>query len=93
MELKKRFNGRNNGEISCSIRELTRELHCGKDTATAALAELVEHGFIRQSQPGSFQFKIRHAALWILTEEEYDGAPPTKDFLHWRREGKNPVPE
>jgi len=83
MELKARFNGLNNGNISCSLRELAKELHCSKDTASKALAVLEDRGFIKCAQPGSFHFKIEHAPLWILTEEELNGRAATKEFMSW----------
>lgn len=83
-ELRKRYNGQNNGEISCSVRELERELHCSKDSAGKALKELVAKGFIKCAQAGSFHYKVRHAATWILTDEELSGMPPTKDFMRWQ---------
>lgn len=92
MLLKRRFNGSNNGHINCSIRDLTKELHCGKDSARAALKELVEHGFIRQAQPGSFNYKIPHSPSWILTEEALDDTLATKDFMRWELKRKKPVP-
>lgn len=85
MELRRRFNGSNNGKIVCSIREIVRECNCSKDAASAALKELQEKGFIKCTQKGSFHFKVPHAAMWALTEEELDGALPTKEFMRWKQ--------
>ena len=35
------------------------------------------------SQIGSFDYKVRHATTWTLTEYEIDGREPTKDFIRW----------
>jgi len=93
-ELRRRFNGSNNGQITCSLRMLEAELHCSKDSAAKALRELEEKGFIKCAQPGSFNYKVRHAPTWILTEEEHGGQPATKDFMRWRpAEKENAGPE
>lgn len=92
-ELRRRFNGRNNGEILLSIREIVHELHCSKDSATAALRELEEKGFIKCAQRGSFHYKIRHAPKWILTEEGWNGELASKDFMRWRAPEKNVGPQ
>jgi DNA-binding HxlR family transcriptional regulator len=92
-ELRRRYNGTNNGYISCSLREIEKELHCSKNTASAALGELVKKGFIKRATCGSFHYKVRHAPTWILTEEEYDGKPATKEFARWSAEEKSAVPE
>ncbi len=83
-ELKRRFNGRNNGDISLSLREIVGELRCSKTSASNALKELVEKGLIRQNQPGSFHYKLPHAPTWILTELPFEDEPATKDFLYWK---------
>jgi hypothetical protein len=92
-ELRRRFNGMNNGKIHCSIRELANEFHCSKDSATAALAELEEKGFIKCARPGSFNYKIRHAAEWTLTEESLGEEFPTKEFMRWTKPKEKSGPE
>lgn len=91
-ELRRRYNGRNNGEILLSVREIVDELHCSKDSASAALGELEEKGFIKCAQRGSFHYKIRHASTWILTEEGLNNELATKDFVHWRAPEKKTGP-
>jgi hypothetical protein len=83
IELKRRYNSWNNGDIRLSIREAAACLHSGKDRAGKALVELQEYGFIRLSQLGSFNYKARHATTWTLTEYGVDGREPTKDFIRW----------
>lgn len=91
--LRERFNGRNNGQIRCSVRDLAKDLHCSKDSAGAALKELEAKGFIRCAQPGSFNYKVRHAAIWILTEESLGNQLATKDFMRWEPKEKNAGPK
>jgi hypothetical protein len=83
MVLKRWFNGTNNGNIYCSVRDLSKELHCSKDTASAALRELVDHGFIKCQQRGSFNWKRGMASRWSLTEENLGDHAATKDFMRW----------
>lgn len=62
MELARRHNGHNNGDIALSVREAAQVLRGGKDKARKTLAELQQLGFIKVSQmvsirpgpPGSF---------------------------------------
>ena len=82
-ELRRRFNGLNNGLIMCSCRQMAEAINCSKDSALAALKELEAKGFIKCEERGNFHYKVRHAPTWILTEEEYAGKPPTKEFMRW----------
>ena len=45
VELRSRFNGGNNGDLSLSMDEAKRLLHIGKSTAARAFKELEEKGF------------------------------------------------
>ena len=75
IEVKRRYNGKNNGDIPLSCREASVAAHCSKGTAGKKLAELVEHGFIKQVHKG--RFRNRHASTWILTCEVYEGQSPS----------------
>lgn len=83
LELRRRFNGTNNGQIYLSVRDATRELHIAKATAQKAFRALQEKGFLKCARLGSFHYKVRHASLWILTEESYGDQLPTKEFMRW----------
>lgn len=84
MELKALHNGSNNGDIFLSVREAAKRLGIAPSTAARAFDELEEKGFIRPKHKGDFRHKIRHATSWILTEIEYAGQLPTKDFMRWQ---------
>ena len=88
-----RFNGRNNGEIAFSVRQAARQIHTAKDTASKAFRELVAKGFIKINKPGSFDWKLRHATTWILTEHPLGDDLPTKDFMKWRPENLKAGPK
>ena len=93
MVLRRRFNGRNNGNIYCSVRDLAKELHCSKDSAAKALWILADHGFITSVQPGSFNWKSGKASTWTLTEEALGDNLATKDFLRWQPSEKKVGPK
>lgn len=81
--LAQRYNGSNNGEISLSVREAARLVRIAKDTATKTFHELEDKGFIRRNICGSFNWKLKHATTWILTEHPFNDQPATKDFARW----------
>lgn len=92
-ELRRRFNGHNNGEISCSIREIVAAINCSRDSAGAAFRELEEKGFIKCARQADFNYKLRHAPTWILTEENYGNELPTKEFMRWQSAKEKHGPE
>lgn len=78
------YNGQNNSEIGMSERRLAELLNCSRATARQALRQLVECGFIRIAERGSFHRKIPHATCWRLTEfPTAKNALPTKEFTRW----------
>ena len=77
IELRRRFNGSNNGKISFSLAEGARILRASKSSIQKALVELEEHGFIRLVKKG--YFTRRMASEYALTDEQLDGHPPTRD--------------
>jgi len=88
IEIKKRYNGGNNGNIPLSHREAAAVAHCGKGTAHRLLAELIAHGFIKQANKG--HYGNRHATTWILTCEVYQGRCPSNEWKDWKPENKKP---
>ena len=80
--VRKRFNGINNGEISFSIREGRDLLGYSMNTVARYFDELVDKGFLRIKEKGSFTYKKRHATTWIITCEEYNNQK-SRDFKHW----------
>lgn len=79
--------------IYMSVRGMQRRMgDVGQRRAQKARNELLERGFIRLLQQGSFSRKVRHAALYALTNEPLsntDGSTAPKDFMSWTR--KNTV--
>lgn len=94
VEFKARYTGANNGGISFSGKEMEAALNCSNRPADRALATLLDRGFIKISQRGSFEWKgakgkQARATTYILTEHPIDlptrsAMPPTKDFMKWQ---------
>ena len=85
--------GSNNGRLSYAVREAVASLRVSKATASRAMLELQQRGFIVSTSKGAFSRKTRHATEWRLTEFPCDvtHALPTKDFMRWP-EIQNTVP-
>lgn len=87
-EVKRRYNGKNNGLISFSSREAGEALNASHQTGSRALTDLQEHGFLEVTEDSTFKRKVKLAREYRLTEKRDDRpgleAPPTKDFLAWR---------
>jgi DNA-binding transcriptional MocR family regulator len=93
IELKRRFDGGNNGAIFLSHRDAAQALNVNKDTVARWFADLQERGFITMTQGGHLgPSGIGQAAKWALQEEGLDGRPPAKGFMSWQGK-QNPVPK
>lgn len=84
VELYRRYNGINNGEIGCSVREAAKLISASVNTARKAFEQIQDRGFARIYEKGHFRVKVRHSTTWILTEFSYAGRAPTKDFMTWK---------
>jgi DNA-binding IclR family transcriptional regulator len=86
VELRRRFNGRNNGRIGLSVREAAELCRMNRDTAAKSFRKLEETGFIEMVTPGGFTRKDRHSTEWRLTTDLCDvtGAAASKAFQRWR---------
>ena len=87
-EVKRRYNGKNNGLISFSAREAGDALNQSHQTGSRALNELQDHGFLVVTEDSTFMRKVKLAREYRLTEKRDDRpgleAPPTKEFIRWR---------
>ena len=87
VELKRRFNGGNNGEIFLSHRDAARALNMGREAVAGYFRALKAHGFIVETRGHSLgPSGIGQSATYALTEEALPGKPATKDFLRWRKQ-------
>lgn len=78
LELRSRFNGNNNGKLTLSVDQGAKLLGMSKTTVTRALKELETKGFIVKTRPGAWYG--RRATEWRVTDQRYDGYPPTRDW-------------
>jgi DNA-binding transcriptional MocR family regulator len=94
IELKRRFNGANNGEIFLSHRDAALALNVNRNTATEYFRELAEREFITMTMaPHLGVSGIGKASKWALQEEPTrDGKPALKGFMRWAQK-QNPRPK
>lgn len=81
-ELRSRFNGRNNGNLTRSLDEVARILSIGKATAQRAFAELEEKGLLKMIK--LFSWHGRRATTWAVTDRSYQGHAPSRGWNRWR---------
>jgi hypothetical protein len=88
IEVKRRYNGRNNGMIAFSARDAGDTLNASHHTGARVLQELQDHGFLAVTEQSDFKRKVKVAREYRLTEVRDDRpgleAPPTKEFARWR---------
>lgn len=86
IEMKRRFNGRNNGAIILSHRDAAKALNVNRNTVGAYFEELQARGFIWMTQgPYLGPSGIGQASVWALAEEMTpDMKPARKTFMQWR---------
>jgi DNA-binding transcriptional MocR family regulator len=85
VELKRRFNGSNNGAIILSHRDAAKALNVHRNTIGGLFDTLQERGFIRMTQaPFLGPSGIGRASVWALEEVPLrEGVPATKGFASW----------
>lgn len=90
VELKRRYNGANNGRIILSHRDAARALNVHRNTVGPWFRELEERGFIAMAQaPHLGPSGIGKASVWALGEAATsDGKPAEKRFMSWRQKQK-----
>ncbi len=87
IELGMVYDGGNNGRIAMSARTLAERLPISRATATRALAELTEKGFLDPVRLGGFNIKsgAKRATEWRMTCHRCDvsGDKPARTFMRW----------
>lgn len=93
IELKRRFNGGNNGCITLSHRGAASALNVHRNTVGPWFADLEERGFIEMKQaPCLGPSGVGLTALWELTElPVQDGTPAKRTFMGWRENQQHHV--
>lgn len=82
MELRRGFNGRNNGEILLPYAKAQKKLKMGSATISRALKELEEKGFVEIVKPGHWYG--RKATEWRVTDQAFKGNIATNEWRHWK---------
>ena len=87
VELKRRFNGSNNGAIILSHRDAAKALNVNRNTVGKMFQILKERGFIRLAvAPHLGPSGIGQASVWVLEElPTQDGKPAGKAFMRWSK--------
>jgi hypothetical protein len=80
-----RYNGANNGRLSCSVRDAAAECRLNKATVAKAFRELSDFGFIEETRHGSLSRKTRIASEWRLTAFRCDLTGTPKSCLFMQR--------
>lgn len=88
VELRSRFNGQNNGDLSLSLDEAARILSIGKATVQRAYIELEQKGFIKMTKRGRWYGRM--ATTWAVTDRSHQGHNATRDWKDWRPEKEKP---
>ncbi|NKB49056.1 MAG: helix-turn-helix domain-containing protein [Alphaproteobacteria bacterium] len=83
IEIRCRYNGQNNGELSLSLDEAARLLGIGKATAQRAFVDLEKKGFIKKIKQG--QWYGRLATEWAVTDRPHKGHLATRDWKDWKK--------
>ena len=83
VQLKQRYNRKEQKAVYLSRRTAAKELGANKDTIGVLYRELRHFGFIVQVQAARFGGK-GEAARYRLADEPYLGQPPGMDFTRWR---------
>ncbi len=90
IEVKRRFNGKNNGAIFISHRDAAKALNVHRNTVGPYLRELERRGFIHLTvAPHLGPSGIGEASVWALEElPTQDGKLAGKAFMRWAEKQK-----
>ncbi|WP_213153701.1 helix-turn-helix domain-containing protein [Pseudomonas carnis] len=78
IKLGRNYNGRNNGDLSCTTSTMAKGKGMDAKTLASALAELIEAGLIvrtRQNQKGGREHGRARCALYAITWAAIDDCP------------------
>lgn len=82
VEIRRQFDGKNNGSIVMPTRTAADLLGCTSATAVKAFADLQDRGFVvMEGQDGGLSGRV---SSWSLTDLPMPGKPATNAFLRWR---------
>jgi hypothetical protein len=93
IEFRALYTGKQN-RVFLSVREMASRLCIGQRRAQHARDELLERGWIKIVELGSFNRKTKSATIFALTNEPLEdriGATASKDFMRWQPQEKSTV--
>lgn len=82
IELRSKYYGSNNGELSLSYGNARKRLRMGNSAIATAFLELEERGFIELITEGHWYG--RKAAEWSVADRHYKGNPATNKWRNWK---------
>jgi biotin operon repressor len=82
LEVRCRFHGANNGNLSLSLDQAADLLGLGKATVHCAFKELQDKGFVVCTRRG--QWYGRLASLWAVTDKGIGESLPTNAWRRWQ---------
>tara|TARA_A100001015_G_C15021480_1_gene728204 strand:- start:387 stop:800 length:414 start_codon:yes stop_codon:yes gene_type:complete len=85
IEFLRRYNGFNNGEISMSVRELSKNLSISIGTANKKIHRLIKVGLIRITKNSGFNVKGRLAREFEITFHPCNKMPAKNTFKQWKK--------
>ena len=85
IEFLRRYNGFNNGEISMSVRELSKNLSISIGTANKKIHRLIKVGLIRITKNSGFNVKGRLAREFEITFHPFNKMPAKNTFKQWQK--------
>ncbi|MHA6346722.1 hypothetical protein [Roseivivax sp. CAU 1761] len=85
IELKRRYNGTNNGRIRMAVREAAELLNVHFNTVRSYFADLIDRGLVQETRRGHLGAEGRGiATTWALAElPGADGPRPDLSFSTW----------
>ncbi len=93
VELKRRFNGGNNGNIFLSHRDASEVLNVSRKTVAGYFDVLIERGFIVVTRGHCLgPSGVGQSATYRLTEEKMSDGSATKEFMRWKPAPKKKKP-
>lgn len=86
LELKRLYNGKNNGRIFLSQRDASKKLNIGRDTVSRYFSELINRGFLFETSGHCLGSEgYGKATQYALTELPLNEKPATKEFMRWKK--------